>query len=103
MAYFTPTTEINVDNFLRCFIGNINEFEDSIPKRVFGNRTSASRESILAMLDFGTYPEVAEGLKEHINAYGQADFTLKDFILIHSDFYASDPINYAQAVSRLWK
>ena len=108
IAYFTPSDEINVVQFMRNVVAKVDGFDDAVVRGIF-QKLSGSGGSIpsLALNDYlssETYPVVAEGLANSIVVYGNDldNVGLSEFTQLHNDLYVSNPEYFPNVVRKLW-
>lgn len=110
IAFFTPSDNINVDQFLRMVAARPDNFNDEEPRalwaRLFGSTTSkVALFDVVGHLSDAEHADVSAGLREFLPAYCDDDgmLSIESFILLHSDLYACSNVAFAGLLGGLWR
>ena len=109
LAYYTATSEIQVDRFVSMVAAKTDSFDEQKPKEIFnalfgkGERTSIV--DVLARMNTSAHPEIVAGFETFLQGYVGSDgnIGLDEFMTLHKDIYSTTPVgDYAELVKSLW-
>jgi hypothetical protein len=113
LAYFTASTMLSADQFIRTVLAKSDGFGSAFPSPIqifellFGEGLGEiSFDTLLDSFNTEKYYEVVEGLSLYIFAYSVESpnsITRNEFALILSDFHASTQYNYQTILTNLFK
>jgi hypothetical protein len=111
MGYFTPSTVLSADQFVRTVVAKTEGFAAASPsaKDLFdamsGHGSIVPVDLLMESLNGEEYPEVVEGISMYISAYSveiPGALTNSEFTLLLSDMYASRPQDYDMVITNVF-
>lgn len=111
LGYFTPTTVLSADQFVRTVVAKTDGFATASPSSkdlfdtISGEGSIIPIDLFIESLNGEEYPEVVEGISMYISAYSleiPGALTNSEFTLLLSDMYASRPQDYEVVVTNVF-